>query len=95
MSGAPRFDRLRIVDWSNGHQAMTDDVALLKKIVDETDTFFRERLSQHGFDAPHLVFAIAPNGDAIARSNVRLQALRAMAASLRASARQAVVDEEG
>jgi hypothetical protein len=67
--------------------ALIDHVAL--QIVNEADALVSRRLGELGLDAPHLVLAIAPDGAAIARSNVSSASLRAMAAALRASAMQA------
>ncbi len=63
---------------------MADDpVSAIEKILTGVDATLRRRLAKTGHgDTDHIVLALAPDGDAVIRSNCGPEALRAMAAML-------------
>jgi hypothetical protein len=67
---------------------VTKDLPMLDEIVAEADEFLRQRLTARGLEAPHIVFAIAPDGAGIIRTNIGRETLRELAESL-----QVIVDE--
>ena len=61
---------------------MQDTVAILKEILLEADALIRQRQKDRGFEFPHLVVAVAPDGQVVLRSNVSPDGLRSFSEDL-------------
>ena len=64
------------------HSAPMQDVAILKEILLEADALIRQRQKDRGFEFPHLVVAVAPDGQVVLRSNVSPDGLRSFSEDL-------------
>jgi len=61
---------------------MQDTAAILKEILLEADALIRQRQKDRGFEFPHLVVAVAPDGQVVLRSNVSPDGLRSFSEDL-------------
>ena len=56
--------------------------ATLQTILGEADELIRRRLKEIGFEVPHVVVAVTPEGEVILRSNVSAEVLRSFGEDL-------------
>ena len=49
---------------------MHNNVAIVEEILGDADALIRQRQKERGFEFPHLVVAVTPDGQVILRSNV-------------------------
>ena len=56
--------------------------ATLQTILGEADDLIRRRLKEIGFEVPHVVVAVTPEGEVILRSNVSAEVLRSFGEDL-------------
>ena len=61
---------------------MQDTAAILKEILRESDALIRQRQKDRGFEFPHLIVAVAPDGQVVVRSNVSPDGLRSFSEDL-------------
>jgi hypothetical protein len=59
-----------------------DTVAILQEILGEADALIRQRQKDRGLEFPHLVVAVAQDGQVILRSNVSADGLRSFSEDL-------------
>ena len=61
---------------------MQDTAAILEEILLEADALIRQRKKDRGLEFPHLVVAVAPDGQVVLRSNVSPDGLRSFSEDL-------------
>jgi hypothetical protein len=61
---------------------MQDTAAILEEILLEADALIRQRQQDRGLEFPHLVVAVAPDGQVVLRSNVSPDGLRSFSEDL-------------
>jgi hypothetical protein len=62
---------------------MADVVRTLESVLAEADVLVRLRLKEIGFEVPHLVVAVTPDGEVVLRSNVSPDVLRSFGEDLK------------
>ena len=62
---------------------MADVVRTLESVLAEADVLVRLRLKEIGLEVPHLVVAVAPDGEIVLRSNVSPDVLRSFGEDLK------------
>ncbi|SEP47953.1 hypothetical protein SAMN02990966_06942 [Rhodospirillales bacterium URHD0017] len=55
---------------------------ILEEVLGEADALIRQRFEERGIMVPHLVIAVAPDGNVISRSNVSQEGLRSFGEDL-------------
>ena len=61
---------------------MQDTAAILEEILLEADALIRQRQKGRGLEFPHLIVAVAPDGQVVVRSNVSPDGLRSFSEDL-------------
>ena len=61
---------------------MHDNIATIEEILGEADALIRQRQKDRGFEFPHLVVAVATDGQVVLRSNVSPDGLRSFSEDL-------------
>ena len=60
-----------------------DTVRTIEKILADADQLIRRRLEESRLEIPHLVIAVAPDGQVVLRSNVSPDVLRSFGEDLK------------
>jgi hypothetical protein len=64
-------------------QGIEDPAKILEDILGEADALIRQRQKDRGLQFPHLVVAVAPDGEVVLRSNVSSDGLRSFSEDLK------------
>jgi hypothetical protein len=71
---------LSLLKWHSA--SMQDTAAILGEILLEAEALIRQRQKERGLEFPHLVVAVAPDGQVVLQSNVSPDGLRSFSEDL-------------